>query len=58
MKFPHFAYLHGFENHTLFQIDQNAQAGHMTDTMGAIFNKDQSHRKQMKWETKRLKKKK
>ena len=50
--------LHGFENHTLFQIDQNAQAGHMTDTMGAIFNKDQSHRKQMNWETKRLKKKK
>ena len=26
-----------------------------TDTASAIFNKDKSHAKQMKWETKRLK---
>ena len=39
-------------------IDENAQAGQSTDTLGAIFNKDKSHAKQMKWETKRLKNKK
>ena len=39
-------------------IDENTQAGQMTDTFESIFNKDKSHAKQMKWETKRLKKKK
>ena len=39
-------------------IDENAQAGQSTDTLGAIFNRDKSHAKQMKWETKRLKNKK
>ena len=29
-----------------------------TDTAQAIFNKDKSHAKQMKWETKRLKQQK
>merc|ERR1719242_1845506 len=38
-------------------IDENAQAGQSTDTLGAIFNRDQSHAKQMKWETKRMKNK-
>ena len=35
-------------------IDENAQAEMATDTLGAIFNKDKSHAKQMKWEAKRL----
>lgn len=35
-------------------IDENTQAGMSTDTLGAIFNKDKSHAKQMKWESKRM----
>ena len=35
-------------------IDENAQAEMATDTLRAIFNKDKSHAKQMKWEAKRL----
>ncbi len=36
-------------------IDENTRADMATDTMNAIFNKDKSHAKQMKWESKRLK---
>jgi ribosome biogenesis protein MAK21 len=39
-------------------IDENAQAGQSTDTMEAVFNRDKSHAKQMKWEEKRTKQKK
>lgn len=39
-------------------IDENAQAGQNPDTLGAIFNKDKSHAKQMKWESKRMNQKK
>ena len=38
------------------QIDKNMQAEMATDTAGAIFNKNNSHAKQMKWETKKLSK--
>ena len=37
-------------------IDENMRAEMATDTAGAIFNKDKSHAKQMKWETKKLSK--
>ena len=39
-------------------IDENAQAETATDTSEAVFNRDKSHAKQMKWETKRMNQKK